>query len=124
MTSTNPAPEQGEIPAVNTLSPQAGHIVASSYADSIGLVFLLMVPLIAISLMFISMIKEVPLRSKVDGDDELEELADIAAAPITLQDGPEREREIEEEEEEEEALQGAGPRRLRRRSRAGARAGV
>lgn len=110
-----PGSSSGEIPSVGTLDPQAAHIVASSYADSIGLVFALMIPLIALSMIFICMIKEVPLRSKVDSDDEMEELADIAAAPITLQDGPERDREIADDDADARG-------RLRRRPPAGARA--
>ncbi|MDR1999614.1 MAG: MFS transporter [Frankiaceae bacterium] len=132
--------ESGGIPNIAAMPPRAGHIVASSYADSIALVFLCMIPLIAISLMFICMIKEVPLRSKDDMEymDDMEHLDDLDAeaneatappvgrgAPVPVGNARSRDGQSGDKPAAKPAgtLSG-GSGRLRRRSGAGARAGV
>lgn len=84
-----PVPPGGEhaIPNVNTMDPQTVRIIQDSYAAGIAHVFLIMVPIIALGVLLILAIREVPLRDKddegpdaVQGDSDIERLDAAAAA--------------------------------------------
>ncbi|MCW2605255.1 MAG: transporter [Pseudonocardiales bacterium] len=54
----------GSIPDVNKLPREAADIVSSSYADTVALIFTIMLPLVLLALFLLWRIKEVPLRQR------------------------------------------------------------
>jgi MFS family permease len=62
--ATSGAGSGGGIPDVSTLPGPVARVVETAYGDAVGHVFLLATPMMAIALLAISFIKEVPLRQQ------------------------------------------------------------
>jgi EmrB/QacA subfamily drug resistance transporter len=63
-----------EIPDLATLPPAVREVITAAYGDATGHVFLLVVPAAVITALLVFLFREVPLRTTIHSDEELEAL--------------------------------------------------